>query len=296
MTDRPQQGEQPTPYRDADGRPRYGMLLPEGRDISEFIVPPRPPAGADRVAGGPGRRPGAGGAHDAPGPRGPATPRPWAGADPYATDPYATGPAGAAPRPAAGHPGDPHDPRGGPAEQHRLRRRRRAVAAVLVGLALLVVGPVTGAAYGVLRGVEGVGEVLDSGIRTTDGGAATLPEGVERQVYRTDGQALASCVVTDPEGAELPTTVVAAAGAREPVLTVPGILFTTRAAGSYSIDCADVPTGTDLLVSPPLRVDDPGTAMRWVFGGLVAGALGLGVAIWGVLVLRFTRTPAWYRR
>ena len=287
-----QQDHGSSPYRDADGRPRYGMLLPEGRDISEFIVPGRTPArersgarsgsatGADRAAGpsaatGP---PAAGGAF--PGP--PADRR---------TPPQVRQPGPRSAPPA----GPPIDPRDHPAERHRLRRRRRAIATLVAGLLLIALGPVTGAAVGVLGSVDGVGSVLGSGIRTTDGGAATLPADAERLVYRTDGEPLAQCAITDPSGAELPTTVVAASGAGDAQLTVPGVRFTTADAGRHEIDCADVPAGTDLLVSPPLTVRSPGTALGWVVAGLAAGAVGLGLAIWGVLVLRATRTPAWRR-
>ena len=264
-----------SPYRDDEGRPRYGMLLPEGRDISEFIVPLDR---ADAVRG----------THDAGRGSDAAARRP----DPLdvahaSGDPHASGG-----RPPGRRPVDPHDT---PAEQQRRLRRRRAIAGVIAGFLMLVLGPVAGAAVGVFGNVQGWGALLSEGVATTNGGTATLPEGQERQIYRADGRPLDQCSVTDPGGGAVPTTVVPTSNPGDAVIIVPGVLLTTTSAGDYTIDCAEVPAGTQLLVSPQVRVERPESAALWVIAGLVVGAIGLGLAIWGVLVLRYTRRPAWRR-
>ena len=313
----PDEQREPAPRH---GEPEYGMRLPEGARIEDFIVP-RTSRGARDLARDVPERPAGPPLQRTPGdrwgyaPRGPygdsgsdgAFPppssddgRPWGGPgqrqyrggdegqyrgrypDQY-RDQY-PGPYPWAPQPPAWHPESPEE------EARRLRRKRATLLTVLGALAM-VLAPLGGILGGTVSALGGTMDAVVANVPVANGDSVELPADSPRAVAASGGGELTQCTITNPTGSTTTAEPVAGTVTREGTMALPGARFHTGAAGQYTISCADVAEGSQLLVGPPLIVRNAGTVSAWMTGGFLLGAVGLGVLVWGVITLRRTRAP-----
>lgn len=158
-------------------------------------------------------------------------------------------------------------------------KRTAAVVTLVVGIVLLIGGPVVGFAIAA-SSIGGFANAVQDSDYVPNGSSVTLPAGTERAVYLEDFDQYdgLDCVIIDPDGSSIASTdaYIELFGTRTPL---GGAEFTTTSAGEYAIDC-EIPSGAGswLLVMEPIEFDG-------FFSAGLAVIVGLGVAFIGLIVL-----------
>lgn len=313
MSEEPREEQQPadqqTPAAPEErAQPKYGMLLPEGASIEDFIVPrtPRgnPPESDTRQDGTPQE----------------GTPRGYPPQDahaPYASQPGYQQP----PRPQYPQYGHPPGEQSGygqqfpqqqghgwiedfaqsprlnplpfnmPEEQARRRRRKRAVIVAVLSALGVVLLPIIGVTIGTLQVLGDNADAVVSSVPFQNGGTVHLPEDETRVISSLGAEELDQCTVTDPSGSSLDVEAVTGSPTRENTAALPGARFQTTQEGSYTISCADVKDDARMLIGPPVIVNNAVGTSVWMYGGLFLGAVSLAFFVWSLVVLRRTRRP-----
>lgn len=203
---------------------------------------------------------------------------------------YGAGPQGSYPQQGA-YPGSQgYHGYGGGAPQGPPPSRTGAIITLVVGVLLMLGGPLVGFVVGGMQGVAGFAETATEWQQTSNPGTVDLPANTKRVII--DGTAMdatsdtvelteLTCTVSGPSGS--PVTVAPLATELGGGDSFMGPSFTTAEAGSYDVACE--PAVASLAIVADLELGSLAQAGTTILIGFVVGFIGLVATIVGIVLL-----------
>ena len=172
-------------------------------------------------------------------------------------------------------------------------KKKPSVAGIIVSIALLVLGPVGGAAWIIVAVINVTGELSQAPVYSSDNPAAEIvvSGGSQEMALWTSGGGVNQCVVTDPSGGNVPLHPPSISDSTIGRYSL-AATFTAPSDGVYKIDCTAADNSFKFKVAPSMSV-------AGLVGGILGGVLVIIVGMFAgaiLLVVTLIRRSSWKRK